>query len=97
MKQKILYTAIIALFAIVAQAQVAFVGNQHEVMVIDPVANTGLNKIFVLHETEGVSMTYTATTHNPVTFYRYGDMGGGYAQPIDVISADEGLVYTLVC
>ena len=95
MKLKFLYTAIIAISAFAAQAQVAFVGNQHDVMEVEPAANTGLKKIFVLHETEGVSMTYTATTQNPVTFYRYGEMGGGYAQPIDIISADEGLVYTL--
>lgn len=95
MKQKIIFTALLVGLAIVARAQVGFQGNQHEVMQIDPAANTGLNKIFVLHETEGVSMTYTATTQNPVTFYRFGDRGGAYAQPIDIISADEGLVYML--
>ena len=69
MRQKLIYTILMAVMAMLAQAQVAFVGNQHKVMEIDPPANTGLNKIFVLHETEGVSMTYTATTQNPVTFY----------------------------
>ncbi len=95
MRQKLIYTILMAVMAMLAQAQVAFVGNQHKVMEIDPPANTGLNKIFVLHETEGVSMTYTATTQNPVTFYIFGEMGGAYAQPIDIISADERLVYTL--
>lgn len=95
MKQKLLYIAFLAMTAIAVQAQVAFVGNQHEVMQIEPAANTGLKKIFVLHEAEGVSMTYTASTHQPVTFYRYGELGGGYAQALDVISADEGRVYTL--
>ena len=80
--------------SLAAQAQVAFVGNQHDVMEIEPNINTGLKKIFVLHETDGVSMTYTATTENPVTFSSFGDMGGGMAQPIDGITAD-GLVYTM--
>ena len=77
-----------------AQAQVAFVGNGHEVYEIEPNFNTGLNKIYVLHETDGVGMTYTATTENPVTFYSFGDMGGAYAQPVDGVTADD-LVYTL--
>lgn len=95
MKLRYVHLALAAALALTAQAQVAFVGNGHEVYEINPSANTGLNKIFVLHETEGVAMTYTATTENPVTFYVYGDMGGGYAQPIEDGVTAQDLTYTL--
>ena len=95
MKLRYLYLALAVAMSLAAQAQVAFVGNQHDVMEIEPDINTGLKKIFVLHETDGVSMTYTATTENPVTISVYGDMGGGYAQPIDEGITVDGMVYTL--
>ena len=95
MKLRYLFLALAVAMSLAAQAQVAFVGNQHDVMEIEPDINTGLKKIFVLHETDGVSMTYTATTENPVTISVYGDMGGGYAQPIDEGITVDGMVYTL--
>ncbi len=95
MRLRYFYTALAAALAMTAGAQVAFVGNGHDVMEIEPDINTGLKKIFVLHETDGVSMTYTATTENPVTISVYGDMGGGYAQPIEEGITVDGLVYTL--
>jgi len=95
MKLRYLYTALAAALAVTAQAQVTFAGSQHQVIEIEPNINTGLKKIFVLHDTDGVSMTYTATTENPVTFSIYGDMGGGYSQPIDEGITVDGLAYTL--
>lgn len=82
------------LAALVASGQVAFEGNRNEVVTIDPEPSTGLKKIFVLHDLQGVTMTYTATTENPVTWYAYGEQGGAYAQPLDDVTAD-GLVTTL--
>ena len=78
------------LLSVVANAQIAFTGNTSEVMEITPDANTGLNKIYVLNGTEGVGMSYTARTMNPVTWLMYGEQGGGYAQEIfDVIDDRE--------
>lgn len=80
--------ALLAMLALpaMAVAQVAFTGNDREVMTVTPDASTGLKHIYVLHNTQGVGMTYTATTMNPVTWFTYGEGGGGYAQEIlDVI------------
>ena len=75
---------------VVASAQIAFTGNTSEVMEITPEANTGLNKIYVLNGCEGVGMSYTARTMNPVTWLIYGEQGGGYAQEVfDVIDDRE--------
>lgn len=69
-----------------AAAQIAFTGCDVDPVVVTPDVNTGLKKIYVLHNTDGVGMTYTATTMNPVTWFTYGEGGGGYAQEIlDVI------------
>ena len=75
-------------------AQVALTDNTHEVMDIIPEANTGLNHIFVVYDVAGVSMTYTAQTENPVNWLEYGELGGGYAEPVEGVIA-EGLVTTL--
>lgn len=88
MKLKQLYFFVLAALAMTMQAQVTFSGNQEEVIDVEPASNTGLKRIVVLHDIEGVSMTYTATTENPVTWYQFGDLGGAYAQPIS-----DGITY----
>lgn len=79
--------AIIALaVACVANAQIAFTGNSHDIYEETPAITTGLNKIYVLYSTDGVGMSYTAETENPVKWYVYGDLGGGYAEELtDVV------------
>ena len=62
--------------------QVSFEGNTQRVMDIIPDNNTGLKHIYVLNGVEGVSMSYTATTMNPVTWYTYGEQGGALAEEI---------------
>lgn len=74
--------------ALVVNAQVAFTGASHQVYEEVPAANTGLNKVYVLYDTDGVGMTYTADTENPVTWYTYGDQGGGYAEELEGVQHD---------
>lgn len=75
------------MLANVANAQLVFTGNDHVLYEEEPAANTGLNKIYVLYDTNGVGMSYTASTENPVKWYIYGDLGGGYAEEL------PGVVY----
>ncbi len=77
-----------------ARAQVSFGGNQQPVCEETPARSTGLDKIYVLNGVDGVSMSYTATSNQPVTWLAYGEQGGGYAQEIGGIVAD-GQVTTL--
>ncbi len=70
-----------------ARADVSFIGGAKDVITLQPEFSTGLKNIFVLYSTEGVTLQYTATTENPVTWQRYGEQGGGYATDV------EGVVY----
>ena len=63
-----------------AVAQVSFIGNSRPVFDEVPAATTGLSHIYVLYDTQGVSMTYTASTDRTVVWYTFGEQGGGYAQ-----------------
>ncbi len=79
-----------------AVAQVGFVGNSKPVYEETPEYSTGLQNLFVLYNTEGVSMTYTANIDpDNVTWYDFGEGGGGTAiDPMTGIQRD-GNVTTL--
>jgi len=88
-------TACVMASVITHAAQVAFTGvGQHSVIEVTPDKSTGLDKIYVLYSVDGVGMTYTADTGQPVTWYRYGSQGGGYAEEITNI-AESDYVTTL--
>ena len=79
-------TIIISIIALMMcgtlNAAVSFSGASHKAIIEKPEASTGLKDIFVLHNLNGVQMTYTATTTSPVTWYKYSNLGGGYAQEV---------------
>lgn len=62
---------------------VSFAGSSLEVIEVTPERSTGLNKIYVVYDVKGVSATYTATTDNSVTWYKYSTLGGGYAEQLN--------------
>lgn len=69
-----------------AKAQVQFIGNSKSVYTEAPNASTGLNAIYVLYETSGVSIKYTAkNVQATVNWYKFGASGGGYAEAIESI------------
>lgn len=70
-------------------AEVSFTGNSMPVFTETPAASTGLNKIYVLYSTQGVTASYVSKNNNPdVKWYQYGSSGGGYAQEINNIEHD---------
>ena len=83
--KKIIFSIAIAMctyMCVVAQS-VKFEGNARQVMEITPEKSTGLNKIYVLYGTGGVSMKYEAINlSSNVKWYKYGSQGGGYADEI---------------
>lgn len=80
---KCLLLAAIAMTAAVASAQVSFLGNSREVWEETPAATTGLNRLYVLYDVQGVSMMYTATTSpDEVTWLQFGEQGGAYATEV---------------
>jgi len=86
--------AVLAVVAVQA-GQVEFnnVGD-YGVIEVTPDKSTGLDHIYVLFDSEGVSMSYTASTDQVVTWYDYGNQGGGYAETITEV-VHNGRVTTL--
>ena len=46
---------------------------------------TSLNKVFVLYDTQGVGMTYTASSNEPVTWAIYDQNSWAHPEPVSVI------------
>lgn len=84
MKKIFITIAVIAGLNFGTEAQtVTFSGNSRSVLEETPEKSTGLDKIFVLYGVSGVSMNYeTADPNATVKWYKYGSLGGGYAEEI---------------
>ena len=95
MNKKLICVMAAALALLSASGQVAFTGvGEQDVIEVTPEMSTGLNKIYVVYDTNGVGMTYTAVTGEPVTWYSYDSRGGGFAEEITSIR-HEGVLTTL--
>ncbi|MDE5813271.1 MAG: gliding motility-associated C-terminal domain-containing protein [Muribaculaceae bacterium] len=70
-----------------------FSGNSLKVLEEIPEKSTGLEKIYVLYSTDGVTATYTSAAGNRITWLQYGNLGGGHAE--EVASTQEGNTSTL--
>ncbi len=85
-------SSLITIFAL--NATISFTGTTYKVITETPESATGLNDIYILNSLNGVKMTYSATTTNPVTWYKYSNLGGGYAEEIAGVT-QNGKSYTL--
>lgn len=72
----------------------AFRGASIPVLEVTPEKSTGLDRIYVAYNLEGVSAVYTASSDQAVTWYSYSSQGGGYAEPVEGVSR-SGREYTL--
>ncbi|MDD2961331.1 MAG: gliding motility-associated C-terminal domain-containing protein [Muribaculaceae bacterium] len=88
--KKNILISIFLLTAIICRAGVSFSGNSMPVFTETPIASTGLNAIYVLNSITGTSLIYTAKSANAtVKWYKYGQMGGGYAEEITNITFND--------
>ncbi|MDE6648659.1 MAG: gliding motility-associated C-terminal domain-containing protein [Muribaculaceae bacterium] len=71
----------------------SFSGNSLKVLEETPEKSTGLEKIYVLYSTQGVSVSYTSPSGNRISWMKYGNLGGGHAE--DVASTQTGNTSTL--
>lgn len=72
MNKKLVMLMVAALALLSASGQVAFTGlGTYDVIVIKPDITTGLDSIFIVYDTQGVGMTYTASTDADVTWVKY--------------------------
>jgi len=72
--------------AIYANGQVQFTSNDgHKVISVVPEYSTGLDEVYVVYDTRYATMQYTAKSGGAnVKWYKFGTLGGGYAEPIVV-------------
>ena len=69
MNKKLVTLMVAALALLSARGQVAFTGvGEHPVIEVTPEMSTGLNKIYVVFDTDGVGMTFTSSTGEPATW-----------------------------
>lgn len=94
--RNVLLAAATALSFHAADGEVLFVGDEaHKVFVEEPSKSTGLNNVFVVYDTKMTRMQYVAADESAkVTWYKFGQMGGAYAEEIAGISL-AGKVTTL--
>ena len=71
----------------------SFSGNSLRVLEETPEKSTGLEKIYVLYSTEGVTASYTSSAGNRVNWLKYGNLGGGHAE--EAASSQDDNVSTL--
>lgn len=65
-----------------------FEGLQQKAIGVDVAASTGLQKVFVLPSTAGVTMVYTArSAQSDVHWYRFSNLGGAYGEELTTTRA----------
>ena len=77
-----LMAAALALLSASGQVEFTGVGQYHVIEVEPEMSTSALNKIYVVYNTQGVGMTYTATTDQQVVWYTFDS----YPTPIDGIT-----------
>ncbi len=66
-------------------AQLSFSGSDKPILIEEPESSTGLDYIYVIYNTQGVSASYIPTTStNNVVWSRYSNLGGAYAEQVDI-------------
>ncbi len=61
----------------------SFDGNSLKVLEVDPESSTGLEKIYVAYNLNGVSASYNSPS--PIRWFKYSNLGGGFAEEIEGI------------
>jgi len=90
-----LFIALISICASAgAKGYVSFSGARLEVQSVTPDRSTGLDRVYVAYDMQGLAIVYHASSDNDVKWYKYSNLGGGYAQEISGISR-SGREYTL--
>lgn len=73
-------------------AELEFRGNSLRVLSETPERNTGLDKIYIAYDMTGVSAVYHAADAAGVKCYRYSNLGGAYAEEVQVEKEGNDIV-----
>lgn len=74
--------------------KLTFSGSSLPVLEETPDKSTGINNIYIIYDVSDLSITYDAASDANVTWFKYGALGGGYAEEIKNV-AKSGRQYTL--
>ncbi len=84
-KKIIISCAVAVVCCLHGNAQISFNNNPLQAISIEPATSTGLDAIYVINTTAGVTMSYTST-NGTASWYRFSSLGGAYAEPVSTIS-----------
>ena len=92
--KSVIFSSLLMGFPAVAFAagDVTFDGSMLRVIEEIPERNTGLDKIFVLYDVSGVNMVYSTDDSSRVKIYKFGNLGGGYAEELTDIKRENDRV-----
>ena len=93
MNKRIISLMAAALALLSASGQVVFTGyGEHApIPIIPDKSETGLDMIYVVYNTEGVKMSYTSSTGQPVTWCSYANRDAWYGSTPDTIAVSTTL------
>lgn len=66
-------------------ASLSFEGSARKVLEVTPDRNTGLDMIYVVYNVDGVSASFNTSGNGRAKWYKYSNLGGGYAIELDNI------------
>lgn len=80
MKQFLSIIFILSIFAVSSKAQVVFEGSAEAVINITPAPSTGLETVYVIKDTNGMTMSYSGSSD--IKWSRFSTNGAAYAESI---------------
>ena len=75
-----------------ASGNLTFEGSSLRVLEVTPDRNTGIDKIYVCYDTNGVDMIYGTTAPSNIRIYRYSNLGGAFSEEITDVIRESGRV-----
>lgn len=76
----------------VKAGELTFSGNSLRVLSEEPERNTGINRIFILYDIQGVSAEYATKSPGTLKVYKYSNLGAAYAEEITDIIRNDGAI-----
>lgn len=71
-------------------AELAWSGSPEKIIQIDAPASSGLDAVYVLDGLSGVKAAYASPSAAGVKWFRYSNLGGGYAEELSGVRVDGG-------
>ena len=91
MKRVIIIFSLLLPFFQLQAADFKWLGNLDKVISVLPPSSSGLNEVCVLQSLQGVSLSVETAVPAAVRWYRYSNLGGGFAEELTDVSVVDGM------